>query len=248
MAMHENRDDDRSDSVTAVRLTNIYKRFGRTEALKGMSFRVLKGERVALLGPNGAGKTTTLKVAVGLLQPDAGEVRIYGDTNYNSRSLFGYLPEDAVPYMNLSVEENLEYIGALREIGDADRRAETLVDILNLKQYRKIRCSKLSRGNKQKLCIALSLIHKPQLLILDEPLSYLDIPTQETVIDMLQKEFDTILLSTHIMSIATRLTDSIIMIANGQTVWEGTKKQLEELGKPDEPIEKLVGRMMRSVS
>ncbi|MGC9048077.1 MAG: ABC transporter ATP-binding protein [Caldisphaera sp.] len=235
------------DSYNAITLNKVVKLYGNFPALRGITFSIPDGEKYALLGPNGAGKSTTLKLIAGLLKPDQGEVKVYGfDPVYDleSKKLIGYLPEDATPYRNLSVRENLEYIAALRDIDDVKDRVDELLDILKLREYEKSKVSRLSRGNLQKLALALSIIHKPKVLLLDEPLNYLDIPTQEEVISMLSKIGNTMLVSTHIMAVAGRLTDRIIMILKGIVIWQGTFDQLRNMANEGEPIEKVVARLM----
>lgn len=204
------------------------------------------GERVSLLGPNGAGKSTTLKIIAGLLRPDSGEVYVngYSPNSMQAKRLMGYLPEDPSPYISLSVQENLEYIGSVRGTRNLGDRVEFLMEILNLGPYRRYKTSSLSRGNRQKLALALSLIHGPRILIMDEPLNYLDIPSQQKVYEMLKGMDATFLVSTHIMSISERLTDRVIMISGGLPIWTGTIEELRERGSPHEPIESIVSRLM----
>ncbi|MDG6980907.1 MAG: ABC transporter ATP-binding protein [Nitrososphaerota archaeon] len=230
----------------SIELTHVSKSYGRVPALSDLTFEIPKGGRFALLGPNGAGKSTTLKLLVGSLRPDVGYVKVQGvaPDSREAKSLIGYLPEDALPYRMLSVRENLEYIGALRNVPELKDRVDFLLDELDLGQYEKANVGRLSRGNTQKLAIALALVHSPKVLLLDEPLNYLDIPTQEKVIGLLDRLEGTHLVSTHIMSIADRLTDSVVMISKGMFLWEGTIEQLRKNGAPDEPIEKVVARMM----
>ncbi len=229
-----------------IELKNIVKTFGKIEALKGLSMNVRCGERLSLLGPNGAGKSTTLKILSGLLRPDSGEIRLkgYAPNTLEAKRMIGYLPEDPSPYISLSVQENLEYIGSIRGTPNLSDRIEYLMNLLSLENYRKFKTNSLSRGNRQKLALALSLVHNPSILIMDEPLNYLDIPSQERVFEMLEKMNATFLVSTHIMSIAERLTDHVVMISNGLPVWEGTIEQLRERGSPSEPIESIVSRLM----
>lgn len=229
-----------------IELSDVKKSFGATDALKGLNFRIRCGEKVSLLGPNGAGKSTTLKIIAGLLKPDSGEalVRGYHPNSIEAKRLIGYLPEDPSPYISLSVQENLEYIGSIRGTPDLPQRIEYLVDLLGLDKYRKFRSNHLSRGNRQKLALALSLIHSPKILIMDEPLNYLDIPSQEKVFELLNEMDATFLVSTHIMSIAERLTDRVVMISNGHPIWEGTIEELRERGTRAESIESIVSRLM----
>lgn len=231
-----------------IELLHVSKSYGQIPALSDLSFEIPVGGRYALLGPNGAGKSTTLKLLIGSLRPEAGSVKILGSPpeSKEAKASVGYLPEDALPYRMLSVRENLEYIGALRAVTDLKGRVEYLLDELDLRQYERSNVGRLSRGNTQKLAIALALVHSPKVLLLDEPLNYLDIPTQEKVISMLDSQAGTHLVSTHIMSIASRLTDSVVMISKGAILWKGTIDELKRMGSPEEPIEKVVARMMTS--
>jgi ABC-2 type transport system ATP-binding protein len=229
-----------------IEVSNVSRNYGKVVALKGLSFTIPWGGKFALLGPNGAGKSTTLKLLVGLLKPDSGEARIGGADpgSKEARSIVGYLPEDASPYRTLSVRENLEYIGALREVDNVREAADIFLDLLELREYEKAKVGRLSRGNMQKLAVALALVHRPKILLLDEPLNYLDIPTQEKVIAFLNSLNATNLVSTHIMAIAGRLTKNVIMLSRGAVLWEGSIDALRKLGKEDEPIESVVARMM----
>ena len=229
-----------------IELSHVSKSYGSVLALNDLSFEIPTRGRFALLGPNGAGKSTTLKLLIGSLRADTGYAKVLGAApdSKESKAVVGYLPEDALPYRMLSVRENLEYIAALRGVEDVRGRTDFLLDELDLRQYEKANVGRLSRGNTQKLAIALAIIHSPKVLLLDEPLNYLDIPTQEKVISLLDRLEGTHLVSTHIMSIAHRLTDSVVMISKGMFLWEGTIDELKKKGSPEEPIEKVVARMM----
>ncbi|MCY0861709.1 MAG: ABC transporter ATP-binding protein [Metallosphaera prunae] len=232
--------------MDCISLTNVVKRFGLTYALNGLSFSIPCGGRYSLLGPNGAGKSTTMKILAGLIRPDSGEVTIKGMTpgSKEVKRILAYLPEDPVPYRILTVRENLEYFASLREIPNPKEKAEEMIDLFDLREYERIQAGKLSRGNQQKLSLALVLLHEPEIVLLDEPLNYLDIPTQERVINILRGMNSTFLVSTHIMSIASRLTDHVIMISKGKVIWAGSISELRALGREDEPIESVVSRMM----
>ena len=231
---------------TGIKIEHVSKSYGKVMALNDLSFDVPVGGRFALLGPNGAGKSTTLKLLIGSLRVDTGYVKIMGSPpeSREAKRVVGYLPEDALPYRMLSVRENLEYIGAMRGVEDVKGRVDLLLDELDLREYERANVGRLSRGNTQKLAIALAIVHSPKVLLLDEPLNYLDIPTQEKVISMLDKMEGTHLVSTHIMAIANRLTDSVVMIAKGQVLWQGTIDELRKKGSHEEPIEAVVARMM----
>ncbi len=232
-----------------ISVNNVIKSYGRTVALNDLSFDIPCGDRYALLGPNGAGKSTMLKLLVGLLVPDSGSISIVGHppTSIESKKAIGYLPEDASPYLTLSVRENMEYVGSLRGVEDVKDKVDRLLDILTLRENEKAKVSKLSRGNRQKLSVALSIIHEPKVIFLDEPLNYLDIPTQEKVISLFEQLKATYLVSTHIMAIAERLTNKVIVISGGKRVWSGTMDELRHTGDPSESIESVVSRLMTVV-
>lgn len=232
--------------MTCISVDKVTKYYGSTMALNDLSFSIPCGERYSLIGPNGAGKSTTLKLLVGLMVPDQGTVAISGQdpTTSIAKKLIGYLPEDASPYNTLSVRENMEYVGAIRQVENLPERIDQITFELGLSEYEKAKVSKLSRGNRQKLAVALTVLHRPDILLLDEPLNYLDIPTQESTISIFERLKATVLVSTHIMSIAERLTHGAIVISRGKTIWNGSMDQLKELGDPTEPIEKIVMRLM----
>ncbi|AEA12351.1 ABC transporter related protein [Thermoproteus uzoniensis 768-20] len=229
----------------------LKKRYGKTVALDGVSFEVPCGGAAALLGPNGAGKSTTLRILAGLLKPDEGSAKVCGyDVQRRpkeAKACMGFLPEDAVPFLNLTVRENLEYVAALRGIDDS--AVDWAIKALGLEEVEGKLASSLSRGNRQRLALALAIFHKPKVLLLDEPLNYLDIPAQESVIKML-KEMNAagtaLLVSTHIMAIAERLARDVFVINRGRIVWRGTMEELKAMAQDaGERIEEVVARLMR---
>ncbi|TRM87481.1 multidrug ABC transporter ATP-binding protein [Sulfolobus sp. C3] len=226
-----------------IELEGVTKSFTKIKALDELSFKVPCGESFALLGPNGAGKSTTLRILSGLLKPDSGKVMVCNSTPDLAGDCIGYLPEDALPFLNLTVKENLEYIALLRGVRDYKSRIVELASFLHLEDLDKPAGS-LSRGNRQKLAIAMTLIHRPRVLLLDEPLNYLDLPTQEEVIKYLRGLNSTMLVSTHIMSIAERLTSYVIIINKGRVIWDGRMDDLKKLSKNEERLEEVVARIM----
>ncbi|MFB6491089.1 MAG: ABC transporter ATP-binding protein [Thermoproteus sp. AZ2] len=227
----------------------LVKRYGPVTALDGVSLSIPCGGAVALLGPNGAGKTTTLRILAGLLRPDSGRAALCGHDVQRepkeAKSCLGYLPEDAVPFLNLTVRENLEYMAVLRGLdsGVVDRA----IKALGLEDLADRLAGSLSRGNRQRLAIAMATMHSPRVLLLDEPLNYLDIPTQEEVIRLfkgLNSSGAAILVSTHIMSIAERLAKDVLVISRGRIVWRGAMDELRAMAK-DERIEEVVAKLMK---
>lgn len=207
-----------------IEVTDLKKSYGPIQALKGVSFNIQSGEIVGLLGPNGAGKTTIIKTLTGYLQPDSGEVIVNG---YNvlthpreAQAAIGYLPEQAPLYPELTVQSYLQMIADLRGI-EPDRQLEAISDTVKsvgLVDYLTRPIGQLSKGYRQRVGIAQAIIHKPMLLILDEPTIGLD-PTQIIEIRQLIKRLSkhsTILFSTHILPEVEMLCDRVIILMNGE--------------------------------
>jgi ABC-2 type transport system ATP-binding protein len=207
-----------------IEATNLSKAYGPIEALREVSFHIAAGEIVGLLGPNGAGKTTTIKILTGYLHPDEGSVVINGlDVLEQTRKVqaqIGYLPESAPLYPELSVQAYLKMTAELRQIPEEDLLARlseaVLATGLDDQLVRPI--GELSKGYRQRVGLAQAILHKPQILILDEPTLGLD-PTQiveiRNLIRRLAKQ-STILFSTHILSEVEALCDRVIILMNGE--------------------------------
>lgn len=203
---------------------NVTKSYGPIEALRGVSFSIATGEIVGLLGPNGAGKTTTIKILTGSLQPDDGSVEINGlDVLEHTRAVqaqIGYLPETAPLYRELTVQGYLKMMTELRDIPEDDQRARIseAVYATGLAEHLTRPIGELSKGFRQRVGLAQAIVHKPRLLILDEPTIGLD-PTQivevRHLIRRLAKQ-STVLLSTHILSEVEALCDRVIILINGR--------------------------------
>jgi ABC-2 type transport system ATP-binding protein len=220
----------------ALRLSGLRKSFGRP-AVDGLDLTVRRGELYALLGPNGAGKTTTLRMVTGLLAPDAGDVEVLGidlarDPAGAKRGM-AYLPDDPLLYGKLRPTEYLEFVAGLWGIRaqDAEPRARRLLDWLDLTKHAHELTEGFSRGMKQKLALAGALIHEPELLILDEPLTGLDAAAARQVKDLLVSHVEqggTVILTTHILEVAERLAQRIGIIRQGRLIAEGTLAELRE--------------------
>jgi ABC-2 type transport system ATP-binding protein len=218
----------------ALRLRALHKSFGRP-AVDGLDLTVRRGELYALLGPNGAGKTTTLRMVTGLLAPDAGDIEVLGvdlarDPAQAKRGM-AYLPDDPLLYGKLKPTEYLEFVAGLWGIRaeEAEPRARRLLDWLDLANHAHELTEGFSRGMKQKLALAGALIHEPELLILDEPLTGLDAAAARQVKDLLVSHVDeggTVILTTHILEVAERLAQRIGIIRQGRLIAEGTLAEL----------------------
>lgn len=229
-----------------IKVDSVFLSYETNSVLKGLSLHLKDGEKVSIIGANGAGKTTTLKIVAGLLRPDSGSVSIEGISPEDERSkaITGYLPEDASPYGMLSVYENIYYAASLRGLDNARDRANAIMEEFGIRGYSAIAANKLSRGNRQRLSLAMTFVHSPKLLIMDEPLNYLDIPTQEKVIKMVRKADATVLVSTHVISTANSLTDRIAILNDGRITWVGTVDEVMSSASDGERLEQKIARMM----
>jgi ABC-2 type transport system ATP-binding protein len=224
------------NDTPALQLRSLRKAFGRP-AVDGIDLSVRRGELYALLGPNGAGKTTTLRMVTGLLAPDSGEVEVLGiDLASNpgaAKQKMAYLPDDPLLYGKLKPTEYLEFVAGLWGIApeEAEPRARRLLDWLDLARHAHELTEGFSRGMKQKLALAGALIHEPELLILDEPLTGLDAAAARQVKDLLVSHVaqgGTVILTTHILEVAERLAQRIGIIRQGRLIAEGTLAELRE--------------------
>jgi ABC-2 type transport system ATP-binding protein len=209
--------------MNAIEATSLAKSYGPVRALDRVSFTVAKGEVIGLLGPNGAGKTTLMKILTGYLEPDAGTARVAGhdvvDAPLAAKQRLGYLPESAPLYGEMTVSEYLQMMAALRDL-PADRGHRLLSDAVHatgLADYLGRPIGKLSKGYRQRVGIAQAILHRPEVLILDEPTTGLD-PTQIVEIrDLIRSlaEDATILLSTHILSEVEATCERVLVIMQG---------------------------------
>ena len=224
------------DLPPALRITGLHKAFGRP-AVDGLDLTVRRGELYALLGPNGAGKTTTLRMVAGLVAPDAGRIEVLGidlaHAPQEAKRRLAYLPDDPMLYGKLKPTEYLEFVAGLWGVDalEAEPRARALLDWLELAPHAHELTEGFSRGMKQKLALAGALIHEPELLILDEPLTGLDAAAARQVKDLLLSHVakgGTVILTTHILEVAERLAQRIGIIREGRLIAEGTLDELRE--------------------
>ena len=216
--------------ILAVR--DVVKVFGAVRAVDGVSFTVRQGTITGLLGRNGAGKTTTIRMITGIFMPDAGEIRWLGSRNgvpFGDR--IGYLPEERGLYKQMKLVELLLFLAEIKGQRSAGvrKKVDYWLERFELTDKRLAKVEELSKGNQQKVQLIGTLLHEPDLIILDEPQSGLD-PVNMVLIRNLLRELrqqgKTILLSTHMMGEAERMADEIVLIHRGQVVLEGTLDQV----------------------
>lgn len=212
-------------AVEAEGLTKYYEDY---IAVDGVSLAVAPGSIYGVLGPNGAGKTTTMRMILGIIDPDGGTRRLLGSSKPASvRARVGYLPEERGLYPGMKTTEAIAFMGALRGLGwnEGRRRGAAMMDELGLARVIDAKIRKLSKGMAQMVQLIGSIVHAPELIVLDEPFSGLDPVNQERLEALVQRERArgaTILFSTHVMAHAERLCDRLAIIARSQRRFEGT--------------------------
>lgn len=221
-----------------IRVRGLVKRFGYTVVLRGISLHIPAGQTVVLLGPNGAGKTTLIRMILGIFRPDAGRI-LYGDpgaANGERRELpkerVGYLPEERGLYEDRRVGETLLYLASLHGM-DARRareRALLWLERLDLREHYHRRLKELSKGMQQKVQFIAAVLHGPELVVLDEPFSGLDPPSQDLFLELIRQlaqEGMTVLLSSHQMNLVETLCDRVFLIHKGRRVLYGDLERIK---------------------
>jgi len=233
-----------------IEAKDLRKRFGRIEAVRGISFKVRKGEVLGFLGPNGAGKTTTMRMLTGFLPPTAGEASICGyrvDENPLAvRQSLGYLPENAPAYASMTVSAFLAFTARMRgrHGKQTAESVERAIEKCHLEEVRRQTISTLSKGYRQRVCLAQAILHDPPVLIMDEPTDGLD-PNQKHVVRTMIAEMaaeKAIIVSTHILEEVDAVCSRAIIIAKGRVVADGTPDALRarsDSGRLDDVFRKL---------
>ena len=218
--------------VNAITLNRITKTFGQTTAVRDFYLSIPQGALYGLIGPNGAGKTTIIRMILAILFPDSGELSIFGHSSIEKiRHRIGYLPEERGVYRRMRVGEFLTFMARLKGMNDADirRLIPEWLGKTELASVAKKRCEELSKGMQQKIQFITAVMHKPDILILDEPFSGLDPVNQRLLRDLVLEERRrgaTILFSTHVMAHAEQLCDHIVMVHRGNKVLDGTPAEI----------------------
>ena len=219
----------------AVRVDKLCKSYGDTPALAGVSFEVGRGEVFGLLGPNGAGKTTALSIIAGLVRPSSGDAIVFGrrvhEDHMMVRPMIGVVSHQVALYPKLSAVENLRFFGHIYGMGAAEleRRIDELLDVVGLVARRRDFAATFSDGMRRRLNLAVSLLHRPQLLLLDEPTIGIDLQSREHIFGIvarLRQEGAAILYTTHHLGDAQRLCNRLAIMDEGRIVATGTPPAL----------------------
>jgi len=222
-----------------VELHGVTKRFGSHTAVEDLDLRIPRGSIYGLLGPNGSGKTTTIRMIMSILLPDEGSVALFGgEPDDRARKRVGYLPEERGVYKKMKVLEYLEFMGEIRAIPrrEARARGERWLERLGLADWSQKKIEDLSKGMQQKVQFIATILHEPELLILDEPFSGLD-PINQDVLEQIVREFHergtTILFSTHLMAHAESLCEYVCLISKARKVLDGNLRELKRAERRD---------------
>jgi len=227
-----------SSSEPVLRASGLRKRFGQRQAVDGVGFEIARGETYGLLGPNGAGKTTSISMVCGILARDDGEVFVNGQPldpgATRVKGAIGYVPQDLAIYPDMTARENLVFFGRLYGMGGAELRGrvDEVLEIIDLTDRADERTEAYSGGMKRRLNIGIGLLHRPSLLILDEPTVGVDPQSRNAIltsVEALSAEGMGILYTTHYMEEAERLCDRVGIIDEGKIIAEGTRRELVAL-------------------
>jgi ABC-2 type transport system ATP-binding protein len=220
---------------TILFIEDLRMKYSTDYVLNGINLEVHKGEIIGYIGPNGAGKSTTIKILLGLVAGFTGQVKLFGedisngDVNYKRR--IGYVPETSEIYDNLTAQEYLTFIGELYGMGydEADLKAERMMESFDLKDAYHSRISSYSKGMRQKVLIISSLLHNPDLLFFDEPISGLDansVMVFKEIMAQLAAQGKTIFYSSHIMDVVEKISHRIVLLNDGRLVADGSFEEL----------------------
>jgi len=235
-----------------IQLAGLTKRYGSFTAVAGMDLSVRRGELFGLLGPNGAGKTTTLRMIAGILQPSAGTISIGGvDLASNpvaAKSRLGFIPDRPFIYEKLTGTEFLRFVAGLYGQGgdEIDRRGEELLALFDLVDWKDELVDSYSHGMRQKLIIASAFVHRPEVIIVDEPMVGLDPKAARLLKDLFRayvERGNTIVMSTHTLEVAETLCDRIAIVQNGKIAAMGTMNELRASTGYDSGLEDIFLRL-----
>ena len=224
-----------STAVPAIELEGLSKSFDGKIAVRDMNLVVPRGSTYGLLGPNGAGKTTTIRMALRIIDPDRGKIRILGQPlTQDALKAIGYLPEERGVYRQMRVKRLLQFFAELKGISnrESSTRIAKWLERFDLADRSNSKVQELSKGNQQKIQFIAAILHEPEIMVFDEPFSGLDPLNQQVLKDIivdLKRAGKTIVFSTHIIEHAERICDHVCIIANGDKVVDGSMRQVKSL-------------------
>ena len=239
--------------MPVIEARHIYKTFGTTRAVNDISFELNEGEIVGLIGPNGAGKTTTIRMVLDIFKPDQGSISILGGPmDELKKNQIGYLPEERGLYQDITLDQCLSYLASLKGLSTAEikDRLDMYLDTFDLLEYRYKKVKEMSKGMQQKAQLITTLIHKPKLVIVDEPFNALDPVNTQMAKDMLREQRangTAIIMSTHQMNQAEELCDRILLLNKGQVVLRGNLNDLRRQFAKQELLVKAESGLPKSI-
>lgn len=219
--------------MNMVEVCQVSKSFKGVKVVDDVSFSIVQGEIFGMVGPNGAGKTTTIRMLMDIIKPDSGEIKILGEhINENTKNVIGYLPEERGLYKKLSVTESLYYLASLKNMrrSQARDRATQLLERVNMLPHKDKKTEELSHGMGQLIQFIATILHNPELVILDEPFAALDPVNTQTLKDFireLRSQGKAVIMSTHMMNQVEELCDRILMINKGCAVLYGSLGEIK---------------------
>jgi ABC-2 type transport system ATP-binding protein len=233
----------------SIEVNHILKTYGNRAAVNDVSFSVNQGEIFGLIGPNGAGKTTTIRMMMDIIKPDSGDIKVMGEKlNDNSKDKIGYLPEERGLYKKMTVIDSIIYFASLKGVDKelARKRGEELLKRADLLTHQNKRIEELSRGMGQIVQVIITVIHEPDLIILDEPFSGLDPVNTQLLKDLirdLKNKGKTIIMSTHLMNDIEELCDRLLMINKGRAVLYGSLAEVKSKYRDNAVLIEAVGEL-----
>lgn len=239
------------NNTPIINIRNLQKSYGKKQVLHGINLEITPGQIIGYIGPNGAGKSTTIKILCGIIADYEGDITVFGKDlrtqSFEIKQKLGFIPENAVLYESLTPMEFMEFIGEMRGLGIKQTRekGEALMKIFEMQANINQRISTFSKGMRQKVLICSSLLHNPDLIFMDEPLSGLDANSVIMVKEMLlhlSREGKTIFYSSHLMDVVEKISDRIILIDQGNVIADGSFDDLNKLSN-DENLEKMFTRL-----
>jgi ABC-2 type transport system ATP-binding protein len=239
--------------MDTIVVNHISKSFGDLKAVKDIFFEVRPGEIFGLLGPNGSGKTTSLRIILDIYQPDSGNISILdGPMTEEKLNKIGYLPEERGLYQEVEIEKNLTYLASLKGLTkeQIDERLPKWLERFDLTEHKKKKSKELSKGMQQKAQLIATLIHEPEVIIIDEPFSALDPVNTQLVKDLLielRNQGKTIIMCTHQMNQVEQLCDRLVLVDEGKVLLSGTLKEVRERFSSNQVLLQIEGDLPESL-